>query len=590
MLLACVGYLYIFFIVTLLVGTVGLTGYLVTHSGSLAVLVAKVGLKFGLPLLALLAITARALWVRLEPPDGIRVTPKDCPELFALLTRIRRQLKAPRTQVVLLNPEFNAGIVQIPRLGLLGWQKNYLLLGLPLMQALSPEQFTAVLGHEYGHLSGAHGKLGGWIYRIRMTWFQLMHALDQQDHWGRFVFRNFFDWYAPFFSAYSFVLARSNEYEADRCATELTGVPATAQALVNTDLGGAFLSDEFWPQTYRQADTLPEPPAGVYQAMSNALREPPAGNQNKWLAMALNVKTGLDDTHPSLSDRLAALGAHPELPPSTTTNAAEHFLGEALARFQQIFDDAWRRDIKTTWEERYQYVQSSREKLEDFKTRYDDGTLNAEQSWEYGQLLHDLEGGNSALPVYRKVFELDPTHSPARFLTGQLMLHNGDEGGIALIEETMERSLDFIMPGSQIVFEFLCEHGREQEARRYYEWAEQRSESIGQAMEERSRLPFDSEYRPAQLDEEERALLVAQIQPFPNIAHAYVARRDVQHLSEYPFYVVGVVLDPPVSSDRTEEELSNQIRFPHHVAFLALTGSKKPLLEILKAVPGSQLF
>ena len=589
-LLACLGYLYIFFVVAVLVGTMAFLGFILAGAASFAIVLAKLGLKLGIPLLALLAIVARSLWVRLEAPGGIRLRRKDCPELFQLLAKIRKRLKGPRTHAVLLNADFNASIVQIPRLGLLGWQKNYLLFGLPLMQALSPEQFTAVLGHEYGHLSGAHGKLGAWVYRIRVTWYQLMEALDQEEHWGRFVFQRFFHWYAPFFSAYSFVLARSNEYQADRCATELTGVSIAAQALVNTELRGAYLANEFWPAFYRQADRLPQPPATVYKKMWQALRDPPPDEQNAWLEQALRVETGLDDTHPSLSDRLAALNAKPDIPPTTATSAAERFLGSTFEPLQQTLDDVWRKEMKAWWTERYQYVQSARAESEEFKVKSDADQLTAEEAWEYGLLLRDLDGEDVALPLFRKVFALDPTNSGARFLAGQAMLHNGDEGGVSLVEEAMERDFDFILPGSQVVYEYLCEHGREQEATRYYEWAEQHRELIEKAREERSHLPFDSEYRRPKLTEDERTKLVAQFKEFPTVVRVYVVRRVVQYLSEYPFYVVGMVIDPAVGGICNAKEIANRIRFPHDVTFLSLTGPNRPMREIMEAVTDSSLF
>ena len=70
----------------------------------------------------------------------------------------------------IIDDEFNACIVQIPRFGLFGGARNYLVIGLPLMQTLTVEQFAAVLAHEYGHLSGAHGHFSAWIYRLRVTW------------------------------------------------------------------------------------------------------------------------------------------------------------------------------------------------------------------------------------------------------------------------------------------------------------------------------------------------------------------------------------------------------------------------------------
>jgi hypothetical protein len=76
----------------------------------------------------------------------------DAPALFALLETLRSRLKTPRVHHVLLVGAHNAAVVQLPRLGVFGWQRNYLLIGLPLMQSVSPKEFDAVLApyHDVG--------------------------------------------------------------------------------------------------------------------------------------------------------------------------------------------------------------------------------------------------------------------------------------------------------------------------------------------------------------------------------------------------------------------------------------------------------
>src|SRR5947208_2584067 len=83
-----------------------------------------------------------------------------------------------------------------------------LLLGLPLMKSLTPAQFEAVLAHEFGHLAGGHGRVSNWIYRLRLSWARLLSALEGRKA-GSWLFLPFFNWYAPYFSAYSFPLARA---------------------------------------------------------------------------------------------------------------------------------------------------------------------------------------------------------------------------------------------------------------------------------------------------------------------------------------------------------------------------------------------
>ena len=206
-----------------------------------------------------------------------------------MVKEIRRATAGPRVHHVLLTDDYNAGLVQRPRLGVFGWMKNYLLVGLPLLRALSVTDVRAVLGHEFGHLSGNHGRFDGWIYRVRQTWTQIMQNLQQRPRHGSFIFERFFDWYSPYFAAYSFVLARSREYEADRCAVEVVGREHAARALINLELKHKLINEDFWPAVFKRADKQPEPPADAFSQMLQSLREPVAPEKAQlWFAQSLS--------------------------------------------------------------------------------------------------------------------------------------------------------------------------------------------------------------------------------------------------------------------------------------------------------------
>jgi Zn-dependent protease with chaperone function len=94
-----------------------------------------------------LLLVLRSLRIKMEPPAGERLTRTLSPELFRMIDGLRQRLRTPPLDNVVLTPEFNAGVMQVPRLGLLGWHRSYLFIGLPLMKSLTPEQFQAVLAH-----------------------------------------------------------------------------------------------------------------------------------------------------------------------------------------------------------------------------------------------------------------------------------------------------------------------------------------------------------------------------------------------------------------------------------------------------------
>ncbi len=247
----------------------------------------------GWAFIALAFIVVRAMWVRFEVPEGRVVTREEFPELFAVIDDLRTRAHAPPLHAVLVTNDFNASVVQHPRFGMLGGTRNYLLLGLPLMHALAPEELKAVVAHEFGHLSGAHGRFGAWIYRLRVGWTRLLGALQHSRHWGAKLFSRFFDWYAPLFNAYSFVQARQQEYEADRMSVAAVGQQAAASALLRVNVQDDFLGEKFWPAIFKRAETDPVPALSPFAMLGRAFTQsngdPAARN---WLSRSLTRRTG----------------------------------------------------------------------------------------------------------------------------------------------------------------------------------------------------------------------------------------------------------------------------------------------------------
>jgi Zn-dependent protease with chaperone function len=483
--LAALGYAYIFLILAgllaLLTGLVLLMFYARTVNSSLV--------QIAIFLVILAFIILRSLWVSFPPPTGLTLTRQQVPHLFALVDELTTKLLTPKFHHILLTHEFNAGVAQRPRLGLLGWQRNYLLIGLPLMLALSPQQFSAVLAHEFGHLSGNHNSFHGWIYRLRQTWVQIYQKLQRsgdQTSWA--LFEWFFNWYTPFFHAYSFVLARINEYEADKCAAEVTGAQAAAEALINTEIKVRFLDNYFWPGIYKQVEQLVEPPMLSYTNMSAVLRT--AVNPDdacRWLEQALAEKTNHEDTHPCLTDRLKALGYFP-LPDNSLllgtpiqVSAAKEFLGSELNNLTNYFDRTWKEQVATPWRQRYAYVQESLAKLKALDNKAASQTLSLEEAWQRAYWTWEFQGDEAAIPLLREILASTPNHVAANFTLGQILLQQNDATGIEHIERAIAHNPDLFLEGYELIYLFWKKQGNLEAAQAYQERARKHYDLLMQA-------------------------------------------------------------------------------------------------------------
>ena len=162
LLLALLGYAYVFGILLVLLAIIAGVIFVVSTGRGLRLLS-----DVAFPLAVFAWFVSKSLYVKIDPPSGRELGKHDAPGLFTAIDDISRKLSAPRADVVLVNSDYNAGVSQIPRLGAFGWHRNYLVIGLPMMQGMPPDEWLGVLAHEFAHLSRAHARFGNWIYRVR---------------------------------------------------------------------------------------------------------------------------------------------------------------------------------------------------------------------------------------------------------------------------------------------------------------------------------------------------------------------------------------------------------------------------------------
>jgi Zn-dependent protease with chaperone function len=548
-LLVAVGYLYVFFILALIVAGVAGLVWLLVHASGKALVV-----KLGIPLVGLMYVIARSLWVKVDPPEGKVLAPGTAPALDARVEEIRRALDAPRADTVLLTNDFNASVTQVPRLGVLGWPKTYLTLGVPLMLALDRHQLDAVLGHEFAHLSGAHPKLGLWVYRMSRTWDQLLTQLEERRSWGHKLFEPFIRWYAPRTQAYGYVLSRRDEYEADADSARIVSPRAMAQALVATELGGRALSEHVWPQIWRRAAEEPQPPGRCWSALVTTLQgEVPPDKRVAWLGTALARRASDGDTHPSLRERLAALGVEQDdatkwetereiHPDGSRESAAEHYLGPLAVELLSSLDQEWSEAAAEGWKERHEEVKRQRAQLAALAERESAGeTLSTDDLWSRATMLADLREPGAAISALRELVAREPDGAGAQIMLGQLLLDQGDADGVAHVRRAMELTSRYVTPAASILHDYYAEHGMIEDARAMARVRHDHAEEVRLALAERADVTKSDTLVPAVLPASfvERVHVVAQEDE--RVEEVWVCRKRTSHLPDYPMIVVFVV-------------------------------------------------
>ncbi|MBP8117122.1 MAG: M48 family metallopeptidase [Nitrospira sp.] len=485
-------------------------------------------------------VIARALWVRLEDPTGYQLTRDHFPQLFAEVDRLRTSLRTPGIHRILLTNELNAAIVQTPRLGVLGWYRNTLILGLPLLLVLSPEQARAVIGHELGHLSGNHSRFRGWIYRVRIAWYRVMDAFDQADHWGGKILAKFFDWYAPYFHAYSFALARANEYEADAISAKLTSPRISASALVSLDVRQVVIDKEYWAPLVDRAKETPSPPPHPVTGLAQFIQHQVIDNA-RWqeiVGKAVAVETGCADTHPALRDRLAALKATPPDPAAPKITAAQKWLGKQVDTILHEFDAQWIEGNREAWKQRCEQVRESRQRLSELR-RQPPEHLSQEDLWSLASLAEQYEESTDPLPLYRIYQQTYPDDLAADLAIGRILVQREDEAGLQHLNRATKQ-FELNLLACELACGYALRRGDKALAEQWRLRGERQLDQEAVARQERSSMMANDPLIPSTLCNEALQALRLQLQSVSKVKHAWIAQKQVTHLPSQPVYVLTV--------------------------------------------------
>ncbi|MBI2212637.1 MAG: M48 family metallopeptidase [Acidobacteria bacterium] len=237
---------------------------------------------------------------RFEAP-GPKLDPVEQKELFRTLTQVARGTGQTMPSEVYIVSDVNAWVSQ--RGGVMGFGSRRVMgLGLPLLQTLRVSEFTAVIGHEFGHFHGGDTSLGPWIYKTRAAIGRTIQSL------GDGVLHKPFLWYGNFFLRVTQAISRRQELAADQLAAAIAGPAALANGLIAVHRAAPAF-DSYW-----RNEIVPLLNAGYRPPIADGFRQfvnidSISSAMEKIADEELqHGEADIYDSHPPLRERLAALG------------------------------------------------------------------------------------------------------------------------------------------------------------------------------------------------------------------------------------------------------------------------------------------
>jgi len=545
----------------------------------------------------------------LAPPKGREILPNEAPELHKLVNLLREDLDVPVLSGILVTADFNASIIQQSRLGIFGWSRQWLIVGIPLMLATSPQELASVLAHECGHLSRKHGDDSNRFYRMHHAWQQLFDGIRRNSSHGIVRFAGsllvqFLNWYWPRFNARAFLLSRYNEFQADRIAADSTTPEFAASALWRIECTAHYLDNDFWKAIWKLTGTQPAPPGDLCDRLRLAFRDAPiSANASRWCEQSLKRVISQEDSHPSLSDRVNALGrcaeefhreGFPDPPPQT---AADRLLGTDVSILEDFINREWRSTVTSTWRDRHRRITAVRRLTSSSPDPSRASTRSAAELWAQARRVADAQGWDAAESEFRQVLSCQPDHVGATFALGQLHLIRGDAGGEDLLAYVMGlQHREWSQPAGQLLERHYTSTGRKSEAREIRRQLDTFEKLRTEAEKERSDVRRSDLFVAHGLSPAELKQITAVLFKQEQCTVAWLAQKMVKHFPDDRFFVLAVDTEKKAGesranrNDRMITSLMLQLALPGRLFVVTPTGEFRGAAVRLAEVPEWKIF
>ena len=486
--------------------------------------------------LVILYSIGRAIFYKPEGVAGVAIRREDAPLLFDDVDQITSKLGARKCDGIRLDFEFNAAAIQYHRWGIVGPIKNYVLLGVPLMDAMGREHVRSTIAHEVGHLMLKHGSRARRWYAMSEMYLSMREHLRGGLVW--YLFGPFANWFLPRFHARLQPVSLRSEFEADAKEVSVTSPTIAAEALCYLTIGSNKSDIATREYCARAAESGSHSAADLAESVYAALRSWTSEEAEDSLTNALQAATDIEGTHPALAERIAAIGAEPAIPEPVPTCASDEYFGskrsDIAAAAAHFFIEAspYYEGLSQAFVE----CSNSERKLAE---RVANGQATQEEVEEFVHATGFLHGSAKARPYIESHLQKYPSSSALHYFHGITLLKADDEEGIDALKRAAHLQSESVTSIYETIYQYFLSRGRTQEAAEFRRRRDEFSDSLHETYKLRLRIDKDQDYEPAGFPKEELESIQQILQQSKGVGSAYLAKRRASD-APVPMYDIAI--------------------------------------------------
>lgn len=273
---------------------------------------------------------------------GLEIKRKSALVLYKLLHDIQQYYPKAKIKQIIVSGNFELKLVKVPFTGIPLFHRNVLVVGMPLMMTLSPNQFQCLCTREIIQYSNNRPFSATWINQLRDTWNRYRVTLKPQSCIGHQVLYWFFYIYSPLYNVFSLPARLSDELNADRNALDLVNSDELLSALQASMRANNYLRKDFWPRiekTSKCGSNGVRPLSLLSRTAKSVLMQ---NNSNEWLKNHYIKEECTNKQLPPLKQRMDNLGlSELTLPPDLKQTAAEYYFQDHYAKLIVMSDNNW---------------------------------------------------------------------------------------------------------------------------------------------------------------------------------------------------------------------------------------------------------